>query len=88
MFSWCQNRLEITGKSVCLDVMQPWIAGTEKPLYRHAIRQAIKLFLAGCAGILKARQSGGLRTVSDADRIRYWRTDLTQPGLPALYRVA
>jgi len=53
MFSWCQNRLEVTGKSVCLDVMQPWIAGTEKPLYRHAVRQAIKLFLAGCAGILK-----------------------------------
>lgn len=53
MFSWCHNRLEITGKSVCLDVMQPWIVGTEKPLYRHAIRQAIKLFLAGCAGILK-----------------------------------
>ncbi|MFP1887056.1 DUF1281 domain-containing protein [Lonsdalea quercina] len=53
MFSWCHNRLEITGKSVCLDVMQSWIAGTEKPLYRHAIRQAIKLFLAGCAGILK-----------------------------------
>ena len=53
MFSWCHNRLEITGKSVRLDVMQPWITGTEKPLYRHAIRQAIKLFLAGCAGILK-----------------------------------
>ncbi len=44
MFSWCQNRLEITGKSVCLDVMQPWIAGTEKPLYRHAVRQAINCF--------------------------------------------
>ena len=53
MPEWCHNRLEITGKSVCLDVMQPWIAGTEKPLYRHAVRQAIKLFLAGCAGILK-----------------------------------
>ncbi|QLH61955.1 DUF1281 domain-containing protein [Serratia symbiotica] len=53
MFPWCQNRLEITGKSVCIDVMQSWIAGTETPLYRHAIRQATKLFLAGCAGILK-----------------------------------
>lgn len=53
MFSWCKNRLEITAKSVCIDVMQSWIAGTETPRYRHAIRQAIKLFLAGCAGILK-----------------------------------
>lgn len=32
MLSWCQNRLEITGKSVCLDVMQPWIAGILKPV--------------------------------------------------------
>lgn len=47
MFSWCKNRLEITAKSVCIDVMQSWIAGTETPRYRHAIRQAIKLFLAG-----------------------------------------
>lgn len=53
MFSWCKNRLEITAKSFCVDVMQSWIAGTETPHYRHAIRQAIKLFLAGCAGILK-----------------------------------
>lgn len=22
MFSWCKNRLEITAKSVCIDVMQ------------------------------------------------------------------
>lgn len=53
MFLWCNNRLDITGKSVCLDVMQSWLAGTETPLYRHAIRQAIRLFLAGCAGLLK-----------------------------------
>ncbi|WGC20732.1 DUF1281 domain-containing protein [Enterobacter ludwigii] len=53
MFSWCNNRLEITAKSVCIDVMQDWIAGTETPRYRHTIRQAIKLFLAGCAGVLK-----------------------------------
>lgn len=53
MFSWCNNRLEVTGKSVCIEIMQAWIAGTETPRYRHAIRQAVKLFLAGCAGILK-----------------------------------
>jgi hypothetical protein len=53
MFSWCKNRLEITGKSDCINVMQSWITGIEIPLYRHAIRQAIKLFLAGCAGMLK-----------------------------------
>ncbi|EPO2218025.1 DUF1281 domain-containing protein, partial [Escherichia coli] len=25
MSEWCQNRFEITGKSVCLDVLTQWI---------------------------------------------------------------
>lgn len=53
MFNWCKNRLEVTGKSVYLDVMQQWITGTEAPGYRQAIHQAIRLFLAGCAGVFK-----------------------------------
>lgn len=53
MSEWCQNRFEITGKSVCLDVLTQWIEGREIPRYRHAIQQSIQLFLAGCAGILK-----------------------------------
>ena len=27
MSEWCQNRFEITGKSVCLDVLTQWIEG-------------------------------------------------------------
>ncbi len=27
MFEWCENRLDITGKSVCLDVFQQWVVG-------------------------------------------------------------
>lgn len=57
MFEWCKNRLEITGRSVFVDIMQQWITGEEVPLYRHAIQQSIKLFLAGCAGILKPTKS-------------------------------
>lgn len=53
MFEWCKNRLEITGRSVFIDVMQQWINGDETPLYRHAVQQSIQLFLAGAAGILK-----------------------------------
>lgn len=53
MFEWCKNRLEITGRSVFVDIMQQWVTGEEVPLYRHAIQQSIRLFLAGCAGILK-----------------------------------
>ncbi|MFD1803609.1 DUF1281 domain-containing protein [Mixta tenebrionis] len=53
MSEWCQNRFEITGKSVCIDVLLQWITGTDTPRYRHAILQSIQLFLAGCAGILK-----------------------------------
>lgn len=53
MSEWCQNRFEITGKSVCLDVLTQWIEGCEIPRYRHAIQQSIQLFLAGCAGLVK-----------------------------------
>lgn len=57
MSEWCQNRFEITGKSVCIDVMLQWINGTEMPRYRHAVQQSMQLFLAGCAGILKPVRS-------------------------------
>ena len=53
MSEWCQNHFEITGKSVCIDVLLQWINGADTPRYRHAILQSIQLFLAGCAGILK-----------------------------------
>lgn len=59
MSEWCQNRFEITGKSVCIEVLLQWINGAETPRYRHAILQSMQLFLAGCAGILKP-----VRTVS------------------------
>ena len=38
MAEWCRNRFEITGKSVCLDVLTQWIEGCETPRYRHAIQ--------------------------------------------------
>ncbi|EJG8054986.1 DUF1281 domain-containing protein, partial [Escherichia coli] len=53
MSEWRKNRFEITGKSVCLDVLTQWIEGRETPRYRHAIQQSIQLFLAGCAGLVK-----------------------------------
>ncbi|MEQ1966487.1 MULTISPECIES: DUF1281 domain-containing protein [Xenorhabdus] len=53
MAEWCTNQLEVTGKSVCLDVMQQWVCGEEPPRYRQAVLQSLRLFLAGCAGILK-----------------------------------
>jgi len=53
MTEWCENRLEITGKSVCIDVAQDWISGVNTPHYRHAVQQSIRMFLAGTAGILK-----------------------------------
>ncbi|CDG16832.1 DUF1281 domain-containing protein [Xenorhabdus doucetiae] len=53
MAEWCTNQLEITGKSVCIDVMQQWVCGEELPGYRQAVLQSRRLFLAGCAGIFK-----------------------------------
>ncbi|HBD1844087.1 TPA: DUF1281 domain-containing protein [Salmonella enterica] len=53
MSEWCKNRFEITGKSICIDLLQQWITGQDVPHYRHAIQQSIQLFLAGCGGLLK-----------------------------------
>ena len=57
MFEWCKNRLEITGRSVFIDIMLPWVTGAEAPLYRQAIQQSIRLFLAGAGGLLKPIKS-------------------------------
>ncbi len=53
MSNWCNNRLLITGQSVFVDELQQWVNGQVVPDYRHAIQQSCRLFLAGCAGILK-----------------------------------
>lgn len=53
MSNWCNNRLVITGQSVFVDELQQWVNGHVVPDYRHAIQQSCRLFLAGCAGILK-----------------------------------
>ncbi|AOV10051.1 MULTISPECIES: DUF1281 domain-containing protein [Enterobacteriaceae] len=53
MSNWCNNRLIITGQSVFVDEVQKWVNGHVVPDYRHAILQSCRLFLAGCAGILK-----------------------------------
>ncbi|HEI8955461.1 TPA: DUF1281 domain-containing protein [Serratia liquefaciens] len=53
MSNWCHNRLVITGQSVFVDELQQWVNGHVVPDYRHAIQQSCRLFLAGCAGILK-----------------------------------
>lgn len=57
MSEWCENCLEMTGKSVCIDIVQEWVTGAETPRYRHAVQQSIRLFLAGCAGLLKPTQT-------------------------------
>ncbi|MCX8966308.1 DUF1281 domain-containing protein [Erwinia psidii] len=53
MPNWCNNRLIITGQSVFVDELQQWVNGHVIPDYRHAILQSCRLFLAGCAGILR-----------------------------------
>ncbi|MGL4859118.1 MAG: DUF1281 domain-containing protein [Enterobacteriaceae bacterium] len=57
MAEWCFNHVELTGKSVCLDVAEQWICGDNAPRYRHALQQSMRLFLAGCAGLLKPVKS-------------------------------
>ncbi|MFZ4216194.1 hypothetical protein ACOZB2_33195, partial [Pantoea endophytica] len=53
MSDWCHNRLGMTGKSALISIMEEWISGEALPLYRHAVMRSIKLFLAGCGGLLR-----------------------------------
>ncbi len=53
MSDWCRNHFEITGKSPLLAVAEEWIKGETEPLYRHAVMQSIKIFLAGYGGLLR-----------------------------------
>lgn len=53
MSDWCRNHFEITGKSPLLAVAEEWIKGETEPLYRHAVMQSIKIFLAGYSGLLR-----------------------------------
>ncbi|EQC00421.1 DUF1281 domain-containing protein [Photorhabdus temperata] len=53
MLKWCANRLHITGQPDQLDALQQWGLGDTMPYYGQAIHQSIKLFVAGCAGLLQ-----------------------------------
>ncbi len=81
MAEWCRNRFEITGKSVCLDVLIQWIEGNDASRYRHAIQQSILLFLAGCAGILKPVRSGDISALSRAGQSRCRLNNCSQSGM-------
>ena len=53
MPNWCANRLEINGPVSPMQKVKALMCGEIEPLYQAAIQQSIKLFVAGCAGILK-----------------------------------
>lgn len=81
MSNWCHNRLVITGQSVYVDELQQWVNGHVVPEYRHAIRQSCRLFLAGCAGMLKpvTLKPGSYTPYPDL---------LTQPGVASPQNLA
>ncbi|KTL62376.1 hypothetical protein AA106_20545 [Photorhabdus laumondii subsp. laumondii] len=51
------NRLHITGQPDQLDALQQWGLGDVIPYYGQAIHQSIKLFVAGCAGLLQPTET-------------------------------
>lgn len=52
MPNWCANRLMFSGIKNS-DALKTWITGGELSLHRRARKEGIRLFLAGCAGILR-----------------------------------
>ncbi|KAA1195683.1 DUF1281 domain-containing protein [Photorhabdus heterorhabditis] len=57
MPKWYANRLHITGQPDQLDALQQWALGDKTPYYGQAIHQSIKLFVAGCAGLLQPTET-------------------------------
>lgn len=53
MPNWCSNSLEITASRENLLSIKCLMEGKFPPLYLKAIKKSIKIFLMGCAGILK-----------------------------------
>ncbi|WP_391528778.1 DUF1281 domain-containing protein [Photorhabdus akhurstii] len=51
------NRLHITGQPDQLEALQQWGLGDVIPYYGQAIHQSIKLFVAGCAGLLQPTET-------------------------------
>ncbi len=51
------NRLHITGQPDQLDALRQWGLGDRIPYYGQAIHQSIKLFVAGCAGLLQPTET-------------------------------
>ncbi|AWK41053.1 DUF1281 domain-containing protein [Photorhabdus laumondii subsp. laumondii] len=57
MPKWYANRLHITGQPDQLDALRQWGLGDRIPYYGQAIHQSIKLFVAGCVGLLQPTET-------------------------------
>ncbi|WP_426575625.1 DUF1281 domain-containing protein (plasmid) [Xenorhabdus stockiae] len=53
MPNWCANRVIVTGSETAISAITQLMQGECYPYYAKAIKQSIKLFVAGCAGVLK-----------------------------------
>lgn len=53
MPNWCSNRVEISCSSIHKEAIVNFAKGAIDPYFSKAVLASIKLFLAGCAGILK-----------------------------------
>ncbi|EOI7870195.1 DUF1281 domain-containing protein [Yersinia enterocolitica] len=70
MPNWCANRLIVTGSKEQLDAVEAFALGEMPHKYEMAIKQSIRLFVAGCAGLLQ--------TVDGSEYTPY--LDLTSTG--------
>lgn len=57
MPNWCANRIQFVAPACQLDGIVAWATGQSFPYYRRAIRQSIRLFIAGVAGRLKPAEA-------------------------------
>ncbi|EKQ5163179.1 DUF1281 domain-containing protein [Salmonella enterica] len=53
MPNWCANKIELCGADAALTPLHALLSGEVLPAYDLATRQSIRLFLAGCGGLLR-----------------------------------
>ncbi|HEY3592170.1 MAG TPA: DUF1281 domain-containing protein [Buttiauxella sp.] len=58
MPNWCANRIEITAPADVLSEIETWSLGGVYPYYEKAVRQSIRLFIAGVTGRLRPHAEG------------------------------
>ncbi len=81
MAEWCRNRFEITGKSVCLDVLIQWIEGNDAPPVPSCDPAEHTAVSCRLCGDTETGKNGDISALSRAGQSRCRLNNCSQPGV-------